>query len=85
MTTTQFIKKRPQLIWYVKDLDNLSDASILEHTLNYGDWDDVQKLLKIMGVKKAAKIFWEKANQPRCNYRPEIKNYFNPYFNKYAR
>jgi hypothetical protein len=84
MTTTQFIKKRPYLVWYVKDLSKLSDASILEHTLNYGDWDDVQKLLKIMGIKKAAKIFKERISGTRCNYRPEIKRYFNLYFKKYA-
>jgi len=33
-----FIKKRPYLIWYVKDLGKLSEASIVEHGLNYGGW-----------------------------------------------
>lgn len=84
MTTVEFIKKRPYLVWYVKDVSKLSDASILEHTLNYGDWDDVQTLLNIMGLKKAAKIFREQTSRARCNYRPEIKHYFNLYFKKYA-
>ncbi len=87
MTIHDFIKQRKYLIWYVKDYDKLSAASIVEATLNYGDWDDVQTLIKILGIKKAASIFREKS-QPspmgRQNYRPEVKNYFALYFNKYA-
>jgi len=80
-----FMKKRPYLVWYVKNPAELSDESIVEHTLNYGDWDDVQKLIAIMGVKKMAMIFKRQANRRRINYRPEIKNYFSLYFNQYAR
>ncbi len=74
-------------MWYVKDLGKLSDESIVEHVLNYGDWDDVQKMIKILGIKKTAKIFREKSKKSkmgRTNYRPEIINYFSLYFNKYA-
>mgnify|MGYP001558283648 CR=1 FL=1 len=84
MTIQSFIKKRPYLIWYVKDVEQLSDESIVEHTLNYGDWDDVQALFKILGIKKTAKIFRKQISGWRTNYRPEIKNYFNLYFNQYA-
>ena len=84
MTAQEFIKKRPYLVWSTKNYDGLSDASILEAVLNYGDWDDVQKLFKILGLKKAAKIFREKSRQPRCNYLPKSKNYFEFYFKKYA-
>ncbi len=88
MTIRQFIKKRPHLVWYVKnkDLGNLAEASIVEHVLNYGDWDDVQKMIKILGLKKTAKIFREKSASDkfgRQNYRPEIKHYFTLYFNKH--
>lgn len=87
MTIHQFIKKRPYLIWYVKNLDKLSEASIVEHVLNYGDWDDVQKMLKILGLKKTAKIFRAKSKPSemgRQNYSEITKNYFTLYFNKYA-
>jgi hypothetical protein len=84
VTIHAFIKKRPYLVWYVKDLDNLSEASIVEHVLNYGDWDDVQEMIKILGMRKTAKIFREKSALPRSNYRPEIAHYFQLYFNKYA-
>ncbi|MFA6552515.1 MAG: hypothetical protein WCT19_03390 [Candidatus Paceibacterota bacterium] len=87
MTINQFIKNKPYLIWYVKDLDSLSEESIIEHVLNYGNWDDVQEMIKILGMEKTAKIFREKSTPDkfgRQNYRPEIKHYFELYFNKYA-
>ncbi len=84
----EFIKKRPYLVWYVKDLNKLDEASIVEHVLNCGDWDDVQGMIKILGIKKTAKIFREKSTPDkfgRQNYRPEIKHYFNLYFDKYVK
>lgn len=87
MNIHDFIKKRKHLIWWVKDYDALGPEPIVEATLNYGDWDDVQALIKILGMKKTAEIFYRKS-QPskmgRQNYRPDVKNYFNLYFNKYA-
>ena len=79
-----FIKRRPYLIWYVKNYDKLNDESIVEHILNYGDWKDVQKLFSILGIKKTAKIFRKQIRGWRTNYDKKIKNYFNLYFNKYA-
>jgi hypothetical protein len=84
MTIHNFIKKRPYLVWYTKNLDNLSTESIVEAVLNYGDFDDVKKMINILGIKDTARIFRKKSIQRRSNYRPEIKNYFNLYFNKYA-
>ncbi|MEA3449620.1 MAG: hypothetical protein U9Q85_01425 [Patescibacteria group bacterium] len=86
MTIHEFIKKRKYLIWYVKDYDALDADAIVEATLNYGDWDDVQTLIKIIGIKKMAKIFKKQTNfkSGRTNYYPEVKNYFQLYFKKYA-
>ncbi|MEK7091801.1 MAG: hypothetical protein AAB900_02310 [Patescibacteria group bacterium] len=87
MTITDFIKERKYLIWWVKDYDHLSAEAIVEATLNYGDWNDVQTLIKILGIQKVAGIFRTKS-QPsalgRQNYRPVVVNYFSLYFNKYA-
>ena len=85
----QFIKKRSYLVWYVskKDLGGLDEASIVEHVLNYGDWDDVQEMIKILGMQKTAEIFREKSKGDkfgRQNYDQQVKHYFNLYFNKYA-
>lgn len=84
LTIKEFIKQRPYLIWYVKDFDKLNDESIVEHTLNYGNWDDVQKLIQILGIKKTAEIFNKQINQRRINYDAKILNYFKLYFSKYA-
>ena len=87
MTIHEFIKKRPYLVWYVKNLDALDEASIVEHVLNYGNWDDVQEMIKILGMEKTAQIFRRKSTPDkfgRQNYRPEIKYYFNLYFNKHT-
>ncbi len=72
------------MVWHTKKLNTLSEAAIVEAVLNFGDWVDVQKMIKILGLRKTAKIFRAKARQKRSNYRPEIKNYFQLYFNKYA-
>ena len=84
MTIKEFIKKRKYLVWYVKDVTRLSDEAIVEAVLNYGNWDDVQKMIKILGIKKTARIFRIQSRHQRCNYRPEVKNYFALYFKRYA-
>lgn len=84
LTIHDFIKKRKYLIWYVKDYDALDARAIVEATLNYGDWDDVQELIKIIGIKKMATIFTRDAARERCNYFPKVKHYFSLYFQKYA-
>lgn len=81
----KFIKSRKHLVWYVKDYENLDMESIVEHTLNYGNWDDLQKLIKIIGVQKMADIFRTQAGWNRTNYGDKTKNYFSRYFQKYAK
>ena len=81
---TNFIKKRPYLIWYSKNYEGFSAEVIVEAALNYGNWDDVQKLIKIIGIKKMARIFRKQTRRKRVNYYPEIVNYFQLYFKKYA-
>jgi hypothetical protein len=89
MTIQQFIEKRPYLVWYVskENLNKLNEESIVEHVLNYGNWDDVQEMIKILGLAKTAQVFFKKSTPDkfgRQNYRPEIKHYFQLYFNKYT-
>lgn len=87
MPLGDFIKKRRHLVWWVKDYDKLSEAAVVEATLNYGDWDDVQTLLKLLGKQKVASIFRTKSKPSpmgRQNYAPKTKHFFTLYFNKYA-
>lgn len=85
MKIKEFIKKRPYLIWHVKDYDSLSEDAIIEAVLNYGNWKDFQKLIKILGLKKTAEIFRRQTGGSRTNYDKKTKNYFGLYFDKYAK
>lgn len=87
MTLSEYIKKRPGLIWWTKNYDHLGAEPIVEATLNYGDWDDVQTLIKMLGIKKVAKIFRAKSPKSkmgRTNYHPETIRYFSQYFARHA-
>lgn len=86
MTIHEYIKTKPYLFWSVKNLDNLSHEAIVEGILNYGDMNDVKKIIEILGIKEVAEIFRKQTdkNRFRINYSPEIKNYFELYFNKYV-
>lgn len=84
LTLTDFIKKKPYLIWYVKDYKSLSKEAIVESILNYGDFSDFKGLIPILGIKKIARIFKKQLRQKRVNYDLKIINYFKLYFAKYA-
>lgn len=79
-----FIVKRKHLIWYVKDYRALNEEAVVEATLNYGNWNDVQEIIRILGIARVAEIFRAQVSRPRKNYRPEVSHYFNLYFDKYA-
>ena len=81
MTVNNIIKNKPYLAWYVKDPEKLSEKSVLEHVLNYGNWEDVQQFIKIKGKNKTAELFKKTLTNKRTNYSPAIKSYFYRYFN----
>lgn len=80
----EFIKKRPGLVWSTTQYDKLSEEVIVEAVLNYGNFKDVNEIIRILGIKRVAEIFWEEADKKRSNLRPEVKHYFNLFFKKYA-
>ncbi|HDQ16895.1 MAG TPA: hypothetical protein ENN31_02130 [Candidatus Vogelbacteria bacterium] len=87
MSVEDFIKKHPHLIWWTTDFEQITPEAVVEATLNYGDWDEVQELFTILSREKVAEIFRRKSKIStlgRQNYLPEIKNYFNLYFDKYV-
>jgi len=84
MTVNTIIKNRPYLAWYVKDPDRLSEESVLEHVLNYGNWDDVQTFIKIKDIDETSRLFVKTISGARNNYSPSIKHYFIRYFNYHA-
>lgn len=84
MSLKTFVKNRSHLFWYIGDLNQVSEDFVLEQVLNFGDFKDVKLLFKIIGINKASTIFNKQIRKKRCNYRPEIKNYFKFYFKEYA-
>lgn len=84
MTVNSIIKNKPYLAWYVNDPEKLSEESVLEHVLNYGNWEDVQLFIKIKGRDKTAELFKKTITKKRTNYTPAIKSYFYRYFNNHV-
>jgi len=82
MSVNDIIKNKPYLAWYIKDPEKLSEESVLEHVLNYGNWNDVQQFIKIKGLSASASLFNHSLTKKRTNYAPEIKSYFSRYFNR---
>lgn len=84
MTINSIIKSKPYILWHVKEKEKVSPDLALESIFNYGDFSDVKKAIKILGVKRAEQIFKKGSRKKRSNYRPEIKHYFDLYFKKYV-
>jgi len=87
MIIGDFVRQRKYLFWSTKNYDGLSNEAVVEGILNYGDWDDVQAMIKILGIQKTAQIFRDNSMPSkvgRQNYRPEIIRYFNLYFDKHV-
>ena len=56
----------------------------MESVLNYGDFDDVKKLISILGIKKTTRIFRKQTHprRKRVNYYPEIVALFQALFSR---
>jgi hypothetical protein len=83
-TLHELFKRKPYLAWYVADKEKLSEKSMLEHILNYGNWEDYLTAEKALGLKKISVLFQEMSSQKRVNLRPQTVNYFTKYLRKYA-
>ena len=82
----KFIDDHQYLFWYspAPKSETVSDELLVETLLNYGTLEQVRDLFKVMGLKEVAAIFWDMTGRKELNYYPEIHNYFNLYFKKYA-
>lgn len=80
----ELLKKRSHLLWYTKEYDKLSEESIVESILNYGNWEDYLSLEKILGVERVSALFKKLKKRRRTNLRAQTINYFSKYFDRYA-
>ena len=85
MTLKEFMEQRKYLAWYVRDHDSLNTEAVVEAVLNYGNWEDVQTLFRILGIQETARIFRKQISQEnaRPRYDDKIEHYFKLYFDKY--
>jgi hypothetical protein len=58
LKVVELIKEKSYLIWYVKDIDNLSKGAVVESILNWGG-EDVQKMIEIVGIQEVKKFLTE--------------------------
>ena len=85
-----FIRQHETLFWYSPEdkTESVSNELLVETILNYGDLNAVRQLFDVMGIKNAAKIFFnaiEKSDRSKNNYHELTQNYFTLLFNRYAR
>jgi len=80
----KLFNSKPYLTWYIKNKEKISEKSMFEHVLNYGNWEDFLKTENILGINKLKRLFDQISNQRRVNLRKQTVNYFKNYFDKYA-
>jgi hypothetical protein len=82
----KFIDDHQHLFWYspAPKSETVSDELLVETLLNYGTLSEVHDLFEIVGLQKVASIFGGMTGRKKLNYYPEIHNYFEMYFKRYA-
>jgi len=81
-----FIRENGYLFWYTPEDkgEQVTDELLVETMLNYGSLEQIQTLFDLVGIKNVAKIFKNMTGRKKLNYFPQVWNYFNLYFDKYA-
>lgn len=82
----QFIREHSNLFWYTPEdkKEDISHEFLVETILNYGNLDDFEQLIKLLGFKRLSGIFFSAQGRKKLNYYPEIYHFFTLFFNKYA-
>lgn len=86
MTRAEFITKNAPLFWYIKKeaIPKISNEVLVEFIFNYGTWDDVKELVKIIGFQELKRVYDGITDRKIGNYHPEIYNYLGLIIHKYA-
>jgi hypothetical protein len=81
-----FINRHQALFWYSPGDkgETVSDELLVESVLNYGTMEEIYYLFSIMGLQNVANIFKNMNGRKKLNIYPEIRNYFELYFDRYA-
>ena len=81
-----YIRERGALFWYSPGDkgETVGDELLVEHVLNYGTMEDVRELFRVMGLQRVAEVFKGMTGRKKMNFYPEIWNFFNLVFTRYA-
>jgi hypothetical protein len=84
-----FIREHSSLFWYTPE-DKKEDISLeflVETILNYGDLNALKQLFDLIGINKAAEVFFYSINlsdRRKGNFHELTVNYFSLLFQRYA-
>jgi hypothetical protein len=86
MTREEFIEKNAVLFWYMpkESLQRIDDEVLVEFIFNYGDWESVKELCRIIGFPKLKQVYQKIEGRKIGNYIPEMYNLLGLLVNKYA-
>jgi hypothetical protein len=86
MTREAFIEKNKHLFWYIRKdkLQDINNDVLVEFIFNYGQWEDIKELIKIIGFQELKRVFNDIQDRRVGNYFPEMYELLNRIVLKYA-
>lgn len=86
MTREEFITKNAHLFWYIKkeSLYKIDNEVLVEFIFNYGTWNDVKELIKIIGFQELKRVYDGITDRKIGNYLPEMLDLLGRITHKYA-
>jgi hypothetical protein len=86
MTREEFINKNAHLFWYIKKeaIPKIGNEVLVEFIFNYGTWEDVKELIKIIGFQELKKVYDGITDRKIGNYIPEMLDLMGRITRKYA-
>ena len=84
--TKEFIREHQSLFWYSPEdkTETVTDELLVETIINYGSLENIHKLFEVLGLKETATIFRQMNGRKKSNIYPELRNFFDLYFDKYV-
>lgn len=81
-----FIRQHQALFWYSPEdkTETVTDELLVETIINYGTLENIHELFEVMGLKETATVFRQMTGRKALNFYPEIRNFFELYFDKYV-
>lgn len=86
MTRAEFIEKNKHLFWYIKKeaIPEIGNEVLVEFIFNYGTWDDVKELVRIIGFDELKRVYEGIDERKAGNYIPEMLDLLGRITKQYA-